>query len=136
MSHLRFALVQKLHSSDECNPKSSKQDEDLVPVLVLGSVVGRKEYQWNPEDPGVGDDIRHSNKELPQIRISGVQFGGPGDEHGCSGGTGVRDVVGEKKRRLGYRPDGEEDVGQDHHKLQAHDQPVELSGAICDHAPC
>jgi hypothetical protein len=44
MANLRFALVQKLHSSDEDNPKSSKEDENLVAALVLGSVVGREEY--------------------------------------------------------------------------------------------
>jgi hypothetical protein len=44
MSHLRFALVQKLHSSDEDNPKTSEEDQNLVSILVLGSVVCREEY--------------------------------------------------------------------------------------------
>jgi hypothetical protein len=44
MANLRFALVHELHSSDEDNPKSSKEDENLVTILVLGSVVGREEH--------------------------------------------------------------------------------------------
>jgi hypothetical protein len=74
MPHLRFALVQKLHSGDEDDSQSSKQDENLVAILVLGGVVCREEYHcwklvgliwlimkinhtWNPKDPGVGYDI-------------------------------------------------------------------------------
>ena len=95
MSHSRFALVQKLHSSDEDDPKTSKEDENLVPILVLWGVVGGEEHHckelarfsrsrmeigrtWNPKNPGIGHDIGHSNEELPQVRISGVQLGSPG----------------------------------------------------------
>jgi hypothetical protein len=36
------------------------------------------DHTWNPKDPGIGYDIGHSNKELPQVWVSGVQLGSPG----------------------------------------------------------
>jgi len=44
MSNLLLALIQKLHGSHECDAKTSKEDEDLVTVLVLGGIVGREEH--------------------------------------------------------------------------------------------
>jgi hypothetical protein len=35
------------------------------------------DHTRNPKDPGVGYYIGHSNEELPQVRVSGVQFGSP-----------------------------------------------------------
>lgn len=44
MQCLLFALVQKFHRGDESDSKTPKEDEDLVTVLVLGSIVGREKY--------------------------------------------------------------------------------------------
>jgi hypothetical protein len=44
MSHLRLALVEKLHCSDEDDSKTPKKDKDLVPIVIFGSVVGWEKH--------------------------------------------------------------------------------------------
>lgn len=42
--YLLFAPVEKLHRSDEKNSQASKEDKNLVTILILRGVVCREQY--------------------------------------------------------------------------------------------
>jgi hypothetical protein len=62
MEHSRLAPVEELHRSDENDCQPSKEDKNLVTVLVLGSIVCREQYHcWRLAESG-------GSKRNPSIR--------------------------------------------------------------------